>query len=131
MQRSGQKHKAHQLARSRFSTFVFQLSGCKFLLHTLIELPIIPQIESNSVGQPVATVLEDSNSVGQPVATVLEDLISSYEKHKDTPQYCEFREAVPRYNRQRCVPAWLLLANVLPTMIRVPEVAHMIARLIV
>ena len=75
MQRSGQNQKAHQLAKSRFSTFLFHLSGCKFLLQKLIELPLIPQIFSSSVEQPVATVLMD--------------LISSYEAHKTTEQYQE------------------------------------------
>ena len=51
------------------------LSGCKFLLHKLIELPLVNQIASNSVEQPVATVLED--------------LMNSYEEHKNITQYSE------------------------------------------
>ena len=84
MKRSGQNQKAHQLAKSRFSTFLFQLSGCKFLLHKLIELPLIPQISSSSVGQSIATVLVD--------------LISSYEEHKTTAQY---QEAMRRSQKQQ------------------------------
>ena len=79
MIRTGQNQKAHQLAKSRFSTYLFQLSGCKFLLHKLIELPIVNLISSNSVGQPVSQVLTD--------------LINSLEEHKKTAQY---QEAVKR-----------------------------------
>ena len=71
----GRKQQAHQLAKSAFSTFLFRQSGCKFLLHKLIELPIISQIPSNSV-EPL-------------VATVLMELLNSYEKHKTTSQYLE------------------------------------------
>ena len=88
MQRSGQKQKAHQLAKSRFSTFLFHLSGCKFLLQKLIEPPLIPQIFSSSVEQPVATVLMD--------------LISSYEEHKTTEQYQEVvRNSQKQQERQK------------------------------
>ena len=66
----GRNQKAHQLAKSAFNTFFFQRSGCKFLLHKLIELPIISQISSNSVERPVATVLME--------------LLDSYEEHKTT-----------------------------------------------
>ena len=75
MLRDGQKQKTHQLAKSRFSIFLFQLSGCKFLLHKLIELPIINQVSSNSVEQPVATVLME--------------LLNSYEEYKTTSEYQE------------------------------------------
>ena len=57
--RTGQNQNAHQFRRSRFSTYLFQLSGCKFLLHKLIELPIVNLISSNTVGEPVAKVLTD------------------------------------------------------------------------
>ena len=69
----GQNQTAHQLAKSVFNTFLFQQSGCKFLLHKLIELPIISQIHSNSVGRPVATLLME--------------LLDSYEEHKTTREY--------------------------------------------
>ena len=69
----GRRQQAHQLAKSAFSTFLFQQSGCKFLLHKLIELPIISQIHSNS-GE-------------RPVATLLMELLDSYEEHKTTSQY--------------------------------------------
>ena len=75
----GRKQKAQQLAKCAFSNFPFRQSGERFLLHKLIELPIIAQIPSNSVERPVATVLME--------------LLNSYEKHKTTSQY---QEAVRR-----------------------------------
>ena len=69
----GQKRKAQQLAKSAFSNFLFQQSGERFLLHKLIELPIMNQVSSNSVAQPVPTVLMD--------------LINSYEEYKTTSEY--------------------------------------------
>ena len=76
----GQEHRAQQFAKTRFSTFLFQLSGCKFLVHKLIQLPIISQLSSSSVEQPVPR---------QPAATVLMELLNSYEKHKTTTEYVE------------------------------------------
>ena len=73
------KAESSPASKKPLSTFLFQLSGCKFLLHKLIELPIIAQIPSNSVERPVATVLME--------------LLNSYEKHKTTSQY---QEAVRR-----------------------------------
>ena len=75
MKRRGENQKAHQLAKQCFSTYLFQLSGCKFLLHKLIQLPLIKQ--------------NSSYSVAQPVGTVLIELINAYENHKKTPQYAE------------------------------------------
>ena len=77
---NGEEHRAQQFAKSRFNTFLFQLSGCKFLVHKLIQLPIISQLSSRSVEQPVAR---------QPAATVLMELLNSYEKHKTTTEYVE------------------------------------------
>ena len=68
-----QNKKAHLLAKRAFSTFLSQQSGCKFLLHKLIDLPIISQIHSNS-GE-------------RPVATLLMELLDSYEEHKTTREY--------------------------------------------
>ena len=69
----GQKRKAQQLAKIAFRNFLFQQSGERFLLHKLIELPIMNQVSSNSVAQPVPTVLMD--------------LINSYEEYKTTSEY--------------------------------------------
>ena len=67
------ENRAQQLGKSAFSTYAFQLSGCKFLLHKLIELPIIAQSMCDDVDQPVLPSI---------VA-----LIRAYEDHKTTPQY--------------------------------------------
>ena len=75
MKRRGENQKAHRLRQSCFSAYLFHLSGCKFLLHKLIQLPLIKQ--------------NSSYSVAQPVSTVLIELINSYEDHKKTPQYAE------------------------------------------
>ena len=77
---NGQEHKAQQFGKKRFSTFLFQLSGCKFLVHKLIQFPIISQLSSSSVEQPVPR---------QPAATVLMELLNSYEEHKTTTEYLE------------------------------------------
>ena len=69
----GQKLKAQQLAKIAFSNFLFQQSGERFLMHKLIELPIMNQVSSNSVAQPVPTVLMD--------------LITAYEEYKTTSEY--------------------------------------------
>ena len=76
MIRAGQNQKAHHLAKSRFKTYLFH--RCKFLLHKLIELPIVNLVLSDSVEQPVSEVLTD--------------IINSLEEHK-TPEY---QEAVQR-----------------------------------
>ena len=39
--RSGRHHQAHQLGKTTHSTYLFHLSGCKFLLHKLLEIPIM------------------------------------------------------------------------------------------
>jgi hypothetical protein len=66
---------AHQLGKKTFSTYLFQLSGCKFLLHKLIQLPLIRS-------SPAGTV----RSVEQPAA-ILMQLLNAYEEHKQTQQY--------------------------------------------
>ena len=73
--RNHQHQQAHQLGKKAFNTYLFQLSGCKFLLHKLIQLPLI-----------------STDSVEQPVGPVLVDLIYAYEEHKRTPQYHDARK---------------------------------------
>ena len=75
MRSSGKNQKAHQLAKSRFNTFLFHLSGRKLLLHKLIELPLVRQLSPSSVEQLAFTVLMD--------------FISSNEERKTTEQYQE------------------------------------------
>ena len=66
---------AHLLTKQIFSAYRFQISGCKFLLHQLIRLPL-----TNSVGQPVQ-------------GTVLEKLLEEYEVHKQSSDYQKAVEA--------------------------------------
>ena len=69
------RQKQHQLRKSRFSTFLFHIAGCKFLLTKLIEIPIIAQL---------------SETVGQPAAEHVESMLQffySYEEHKQTEEY--------------------------------------------
>ena len=75
LKESGKNQAAHQLAKRRFSTFLFQLSGSKFLLHQLIQLPLVQQLSATS------------GSVAQPAFDILLDLIVAYEKHKTTKEY--------------------------------------------
>ena len=67
LKESGKNQAAYQFAKRRFSTFLFQLSGSKFLLHQLIQLPLVQQLSATS----------DS----------LLDLIAAYEKHMTTKEY--------------------------------------------
>ena len=60
--------KAQQLGKSRFSTYLFQISGCKFLLGKLIELPII-------------------STASRHTATVMSELLQDLEDHKKTVEY--------------------------------------------
>ena len=58
------QHKQQQMRQKRFSAFRQHLSGCKFLLHKLIQLPIIDQCNattSDSAAQPasIMTWIED------------------------------------------------------------------------
>jgi hypothetical protein len=76
-----QKKKKKQHTRhSGFNTYLFQLSGCKFLLHKLIQLPIMS--ESSSDEHP---------------ADCLSHLISSFEDHKKTKEYIEERDKSKRH----------------------------------
>ena len=71
---------AHQLRRRAFSTYQFQLSGSKFLLHKLIELPLISRPSSGSVRGV------EPRSVQQPAA-ILNQLFVAFEDHKQTSAY--------------------------------------------
>ena len=71
---------AHQLRRKAFSTYQFQLSGSKFLLHKLIELPLISRPSSGSVRGV------EPRSVQQPAA-ILNQLFVAFEDHKQTSAY--------------------------------------------
>jgi len=78
---------AHQIAKSSFSTMLHLVSGCKFLFHKFIELPIISQSATSSVGQPA-----------RERGTHLGDLVIAFEAHKETKEY---RAAVRQSNGAR------------------------------
>jgi hypothetical protein len=82
MERRGLWQDAHQLGKSSFSTYLFQLSGCKFLVHILIQLPIISSSLPNSP--------HDSYHIPE-IADILNELIDAYEDHLSTPQYAKAR----------------------------------------
>jgi len=64
---------AQKMGKSCFSTYLFQISGCKFLLGKLIELPII-------------------SAASHHTPRVLRDLLDSLEEHKKTEEYQREKE---------------------------------------
>ena len=64
---------AHQYTRSRFTTYCFQISGCRFLLNMLIKLPIV---RMHSAARPASST-----------SAAIRDLLEAFEQHKQTEQY--------------------------------------------
>ena len=64
---------AHQLTKTAFSSYKFQLSGCKFLLDKLIELPLI-------------SVRYGYSSAERP-ASILNKLLKDYDNHRTKQNY--------------------------------------------
>ena len=84
-----QNQQAHQLGKQAFSSYIFQISGCKFLLHKLIELPLI------------SAMIEDG-SAEQSTAIALNMLINAYEEHKKSKQYAQtLRQSTQHQDGQR------------------------------
>ena len=76
----GKKQDAHSFAHSRFSKYCFQISGCKFLLYKLIQLPIV-------------------HAAGGAGADAITRLLEDFQIHKTTKTY---QEAVAiSQNRQK------------------------------
>ena len=78
----GQTSAAQQLGKTAFSTYLFQLSGSKFLLHKLIQLPILLQ----------CTMVQDPGSAEPPAALyllgpVLMKCVTDLQEHKKTDTY--------------------------------------------
>ena len=76
---SGKNSAAQQLGKSAFSTYLFQLSGSKFLLHKLIQLPILPQCtikQSPGSAEPPAAL--------HPLGSVLMKCVADLQEHKET-----------------------------------------------
>ena len=65
---------ASQLVKEAFNTYLLQLAGSKFLLHKLIQLPIIAQCNATP-----------SESAEQPAS--LMKCINDLQEHKKTPKY--------------------------------------------
>ena len=79
---SGKNAAAQQLGKSAFSTYLFQLSGSKFLLHKLIQLPILPQcrmVQSSRSAEPPAAL--------HPFGPVLMKCVTDLQEHKKTDAY--------------------------------------------
>ena len=79
---SGRKNATQQLGKSAFNTYLFQLAGSKFLLHKLIQLPILPQ----------CTTVQSSGSAEPPAAPyrfgpVLMKCVTDLQEHKKTDAY--------------------------------------------
>jgi hypothetical protein len=66
--RADRNQEAHQLGKRCFTVYCFQVSGCRFLLSKLIELPIICTASRNT-------------------ATVLRQLLQDLDDHKKTDAY--------------------------------------------
>ena len=77
-------NKAQQMAKKAWSTYKFHLAGSKFLLHKLIQLPIVAQCSANS-----------SASAEQPAS--LMKCISDLQEHMKTDEY---KTAVERSQRR-------------------------------
>ena len=77
---NGQKRcfqEAHQMAKSGFGTYCFNLAGRKYVLHMLVQLPILAQC---STANP--------KLIAVPALT---KWITDLQRHKNTPEY---RDAV-------------------------------------
>ena len=83
----GQQNAAQQLTKKGFSSYLFQLSGSKFLLHKLIQLPILAQC---SAEQPAKL---------HAVAPSLMKCMTDLQEYKKTDEY---KAAVAR---SKSVPA--------------------------
>ena len=70
----GQYNAAQQIAKRCFNTYLLQLAGLKFLLHKLIQLPILAQC---SAEQPASAQMQVS----------LMNYINDLQEHKQTPEY--------------------------------------------
>lgn len=70
----------HSIEKSAFSTHLHNISGCKFLLHKLIELPVL-HCRSNAAGDCIAK----PGSVAD--ASVLQTLLRAWESHRESAEH--------------------------------------------
>ena len=90
--RYGHNSAAQKLGKTAFSTYLFQLSGSKFLLHKLIQLPILAQ----------CSMEQNPGSAAPPAALhflgpVLMKCITDFQEHKKTKEY---KQAVARAEKR-------------------------------
>ena len=69
----GQNQRAHQMAKGGFGTYCFHLSGKKYLLQMLLQLPILAQCSAS-----------EPELVEVPALT---QWITDLQEHKQTPEY--------------------------------------------
>ena len=82
-------NKAQQMAKKAFNAYKFHLAGSKFLLHKLIQLPIIAQCSANP-----------SDSAEQPAS--LMKCINDMRQHM---QSAEYKKAVERSQKRATTTA--------------------------
>ena len=92
---ANRNQEAHQLGKQCFPTYCFHVSGCRFLLDKLIELPIICAASRNT-------------------ATVLRQLLQDLEDHKQTDAYkaaVKRSEARSHEQEKLCRAIWWAKSN--------------------
>ena len=78
----GKNNAAQQLGKTAFSAYLFQLSGSKFLLHKLIQLPILAQcnmVQFPRSAEPPAALY--------PLGPVLMKCVTDLQEHKKSDTY--------------------------------------------
>ena len=83
----GQNGRAHSLEKGGFNTYCFQLSGSKYMLHMLLQLPILAQL-MYQLDDLEPTVVE---------VPALTQCITDLQEHKKTKEY---RDAVARSEKR-------------------------------
>ena len=83
---SSRRQEAQQLMKRTHSTYMFHLSGCKWLLREFLRLPLAcnaTQTATSSAAQPAATQTETSRAA----LPALHHLLSAFEEHKNSVEY--------------------------------------------
>jgi hypothetical protein len=112
---SGKNQAAQQLGKTAFSTYLFQLSGSKFLLHKLIQLPILPR----------CTMVQDPGSAEPPAALyllgpVLMKCVTDLQEHKKTDTY---KAAVERSKKRASDDSRLVSVSLL-VLLQISDALH-------
>jgi hypothetical protein len=117
LQHNSRWQDAHQLRKIAFSTYLFQLSGCKVLLHKLIELPLISSSFPGSVRssvEPPAAILNDLSaaifqvwraqnnySEGRKLSCLVTDKVLKFDELSDWEQ-----QLIEDFDTGRSATAW-------------------------